>query len=239
MSRLTAPYPFKSIRSLFLAAIILLIATVSLPLLVSGVKIINSITYQFGLENLHDKMQSCLEPINQRYQTLARVGLEDSRSHRQEIKDEAYTFLQNYQYKKTGSIFVVSREGDLIIPADLPDSTSADYRLFMDKLEPDIDTIEYKVEKRKRIGVVHYYQPWQSYIGLAMDRRELFAPRDLFVKINVIVLAVVLAIAALLPWPFIFSSFVPSYVSATLPTSSATVICRPVSGGVSSLNWPP
>lgn len=197
MSRLTAPYPFKSIRSLFLAAIILLIATVSLPLLVSGVKIINSITYQFGLENLHDKMQSCLEPINQRYQTLARVGLEDSRSHRQEIKDEAYTFLQNYQYKKTGSIFVVSREGDLIIPADLPDSTSADYRLFMDKLEPDIDTIEYKVEKRKRIGVVHYYQPWQSYIGLAMDRRELFAPRDLFVKINVIVLAVVLAIAAL------------------------------------------
>mgnify|MGYP005838571329 CR=1 FL=1 len=197
MTRSATPYPFKSIRSLFLAAIILLIATVSLPLLVSGVKIINSITYQFGLENLHDKMQSCLEPINLHYQTLTRVGLEDSRSHRQEIKDEAYAFLRSYQYKETGSVFVVSREGDLIISTDFSDTTSADYRRFIDKLQPDTDTIEYQVGGRQRIGVVRYYRPWQSYIGLAMDRRELFAPRDLFVKINVIVLAVVLAIAAL------------------------------------------
>jgi PAS domain S-box-containing protein len=191
------PFRFKSIQQLFLVAITLLIAVLSLPLLFSGVKIINNITSQFGREILQEELQSLLGPINLRYHTLARVGLEDSRSHLLEIKENALHSLGSYRYKNTGSIFVISKERGILLSTDFTDPSSADFSLFLRILTQAPGIIEYTVGAKERIGVVEYYQPWDSYIGLTMDRQELFAPRNLFIKINLLVLLGVLAIAAL------------------------------------------
>ncbi|MBU1640136.1 MAG: PAS domain S-box protein, partial [Proteobacteria bacterium] len=191
------PYRFKSIQQLFLVAITLLIAVLSLPLLFSGVKIINNITSQFGREILHEELQSLLGPINLRYQTLARVGLEDSHSHLLEIKKSALLSLGRYRYKNTGSVFVVTKERSILLATDFSDPGSTDFSSFFRILTLAPDIIEYTIGATERIGVVEYYQPWESYIGLTMDRQELFAPRNLFIKINLLVLLGVLAIAAL------------------------------------------
>ncbi len=190
-------YRFKSIQHLFLAAIILLIAVLSLPLLFSGVKIINDLTLQFSREILTQELQSQIKPINLRYQTLARVGLEDSQSHGQEIRESAYETLRLYRYKDSGSIFVIDSKGTIHISSDFTDSASADFTSLFSALGQTPATIEYSVAGQERIGVVDFYQPWDCYIGLAMDRDELFAPRNLFVQINLIVLGVVLVIAGL------------------------------------------
>ena len=175
----------------------LLIVVLSLPLLFSGVRIINSSTSEFGQEILQAELESLIEPINLRYQTLARVGLEDSQSHRQEIQENAYSTLRRFRYKETGTVFVVRYDRQIILSSDFTDPGTTDFKTFYTALSGASKLIEYQVDGKARIGVAHYYKPWQSYIGLAMDRRELFAPRDLFIKINLLVLLAVVAIAGL------------------------------------------
>ena len=175
----------------------LLIIVLSLPLLFSGVRIINSITSEFGQEILKAELESLIEPINLRYQTLARVGLEDSQSHRQEIREAAYSTLRLFRYKETGTVFVVGYDRQIVLSSDFTEPTGTDFKTFFTSLTGVSPLIEYQVEGKERIGVAHYYKPWQSYIGLAMDRKELFAPRDLFLKINLLVLLVVVGIAGL------------------------------------------
>jgi len=187
----------QSIQTLFLAAITLLIVVLSLPLLVSGVKIINDLTRQFGQEILTEVLQSLIAPINQRYQTLARVGLEDSVSHRQEIQENGLVALSIYRYKDTGSIFVISSTEAITLSTDFLDSSSEDFNHFFATLKKSQTFLEYRANNKTRIGVATYYQPWDSYIGLAMDQDELFAPRNNFIQINLVVLAIVVIIAGL------------------------------------------
>jgi len=187
----------QSIQTLFLAAITLLIVVLSLPLLLSGVKIINDLTLQFGQEVLTEALQSLIEPINQRYQTLARVGLEDSVNHRKEIQEKGLVDLSTYRYKETGSVFVISSTEDITLSTDFLDSSSQDFTEFFATLKKAHAPLEYRGAGKARIGVATYYQPWNSYIGLAIDRDELFAPRNSFIRINLVVLAIVVVIAAL------------------------------------------
>ncbi len=185
----------QSIQTLFFAAITLLIVVLSLPLLGSGVKIINDLTRQFGHEILTEELQSLIAPINQRYQTLARVGLEDSVSHRQEIQKNGLATLSLYRYKETGSAFVISSTADITLSTDFLDSSNEDFSHFFSTLNKKQSFLEYRVDRQTRIGVATYYQPWDSYIGLAMDRDELFAPRNNFIRINLVVLVIVVIVA--------------------------------------------
>jgi PAS domain S-box-containing protein len=189
--------PVKSIQTLFLAAITLLIVVLSVPLLLSGVQIITDQTSQFGTEILTEKLHALVEPIDRRYQTLARVGLEDSAGHRQEIKESALQNLAAFRYKATGTVFVINANRSITLSRDFSDPDSPLFADFFAALGKERATIAYQAAGHERIGAVRYYPPWDAFIGLAMDRDELFAPRARFVRLNLVVLAVVVLIALL------------------------------------------
>ncbi len=196
--RITKPLSrLKSIQALFLAAMALLIIILSVPLLWSGVTIITTLTHQYGGEIITEKLHSLIDPINRRYDTLARVGLEDSASHRQEILDNALLDLAGYRYKESGSVFVVSTDATLILSADFQGADSPDFPPFFANLQGDFSTFKYKVAGKARIGVATYYPPWDSYIGLSLDKNELLAPKNRFIRITLLVLAIVVIIASL------------------------------------------
>ena len=194
-------FRFKSIQSLFVAGIILLITIASVPLLFTGVFIINSITSEFGSEILHEELNSLIEPITLRYKTLERIGLEDSQIHLDEIKANAITDLRRYKYKKSGTVFVISKSGKVIISNDFSRYDIPDINAFLEQIKHSETMLEYRTSTTQRIGVAQYYPYWDAYIGLSMDRRELFAPRDLFIKISLTVLFFMLIIAALCTLP--------------------------------------
>jgi PAS domain S-box-containing protein len=190
-------YRIKSIQSLFVVGIILLIAIVSLPLLFSGVMIIDNITSKFGSEILNEELNSLIEPIKLRYKTLERIGLEDSQVHLKEIRENALKDLSHYRYKQTGTIFVVGKDRKIVISADFDEPTSQNFDVFFSQIGQAREMIEYQTETQKRIGVTYYYPVWDAHIGLTIDRQELFAPRNLFIQINLTVLLVLIFIASL------------------------------------------
>jgi PAS domain S-box-containing protein len=187
------PYRFKSIHSLFVGGIIIVITVVSLPLLFSGVSIIDDISYEFGHEILSEQLKSLIEPIDLRYKTIERIGLEDSETHLLEIKNSALADMGHFHYKDTGSIFVVENQGKILLATDFSTHNVPSLAEF----RQESGMIEYQTATRNRIGVVQYYSPWNAYIGLSMDRGELFAPRSLFIRISLVVLFCVLFFASL------------------------------------------
>ncbi len=191
-------FKVRSIQSLFFSAMVLLIATLSLPILIAGVGIMNSLIEDFGTEILNEQLQSLIAPVDLRYQTLARVGLEDSLTHLQEIEEEALVDFALYRYKASGRVFVVGKDKQILLGADFFDENSPEFNDFYEQLTGDKVQITYGVNGHKRFAAASYYGPWQSYIGISMDREELFAPRNFFVRFNLLVLAGVIAVAILL-----------------------------------------
>ncbi len=82
-----------------------------LLLLLAGTRLIDRNIHEMGGELLHSKLLALLEPVDSRYETLYRIGLEDSLVHQREIKDLALAEFKAYRYRDSGSVFVVNRSG--------------------------------------------------------------------------------------------------------------------------------
>ena len=187
----------RSIRTLFILTIVGLILTLSLPLLYSGIRIMDSLVGQYGLELLQSQLDSQVARVERMYQTLARVGLEDSRVHRQEIRRLALKSFAAFHYKKSGRMFVIGADGDIrLFPVPLSQN-SRDFRTLFASLTAGRSPVDFQVNGLRQQGVAVYFKPWNSYVGLAMDRDELYGGRQLFVRIHLGLLAVVLIVALL------------------------------------------
>ncbi|WP_457573237.1 PAS domain S-box protein [Desulfolithobacter sp.] len=189
------PQPLRSVRTLFLLGMTVLILVLSLPLLYSGIRIMDGLIEQYGMELLAGELQARIAPVERRYETLHRIGLEDSHVHRQEIMDDALRRFASFHYKKTGTLFVIQADGTVLLSSDFHNTQSNDFRKFFSLLQAGKSPVIYRVDGVEKRAVFQYYKPWDSYVGLAMETTELFGHRDLFVRINLAVLILVLAVA--------------------------------------------
>ncbi len=187
---------FSSIRGLFLLVMSMLILALSLPQLFAGSKLLDGIIFQLGTELLGEKLESLIQPIDRRYETLRRVGLEDSQSHLDEIKTDGLAKLAATRYKETGRVFVVNRDRTILLSEYFQNSSDPEFSAFFTQLASDgRHTLSYTVSDRNMLAVSRYYTPWQSYIGLCISYDELFAAKNLFLRISLLVLALALIIA--------------------------------------------
>ncbi len=194
---LRLPPPLRSVRTLFLLGMTVLILVLSLPLLYSGIRIMDSLIEQYGMELLAGELQARIAPVERRYETLYRVGLEDSQVHRQEILDDGLRSFEAFRYKKTGTLFVIRTDGRILLSSDFRDPQSTDFKKFFALLTESDSPIVYRVDGVEKRAVFQYYKPWDSFVGLSMEAAELLAQRDLFIQINLMVLVLVVAFAVL------------------------------------------
>ncbi len=190
----------RSIRTLFIGAMLLLAALLSAPLLYSATTLMDQLVERYAMELLHGELQARLAPVDRQYQTLYRVGLEDSQEHRQEILRTALASFASFRYKRTGRLFVVHREGRPLLPAGIPAKDSPAFPAFFAKLQAGDSPIEYRAADRTMRAVFRYYEPWQSFVGLSMDKEELFFHHGIFARINLAILLAGLAIAGVFTW---------------------------------------
>ena len=187
--------PVNSIRTIFLLAMAGLVLVLSLPLLYSGTRLLDNIIYQLGSEVLSDKLQHLVAPVNRRYETLQRVGLEDSQHHLEEIRETALAEFRRFSYMESGVVLVIGSGGDPVLgeifqgPGD-PDFLALLYELAPTTAGPEI--VSHWAGGEKRLAAVLFYPPWQSHIAFSVEQKELFAPRDTFLRINLLVLAAAL-----------------------------------------------
>ncbi|WP_456387147.1 PAS domain S-box protein [Desulfolithobacter sp.] len=220
---LRLPPPLRSVRTLFLLGMTILILVLSLPLLYSGIRIMDNLIEQYGMELLAGELQARIAPVERRYETLHRVGLEDSQVHLQEIMDDGLRSFAAFRYKNTGTMFVVRSDGTILLSSDFSDSRSPGFAEFFSLLKKGSSPFAYRVEDAAKRAVFEYYEPWDSYVGLSMEDAELLAPRDLFVQINLAVLVLVVAVALL------FTQALQNYLVAPL-ISLADFVSRVQSG---------
>ena len=194
------PTTTGSIRTFFLGAMLLLIITISLPLLLAGTRLMDRNIHEMGGELLHSKLLALLEPVDRRYETLYRIGLEDSLVHQREIKNLALNEFKAYRYRDSGSVFVVNRSGEILLAKEFAADNDPHFHDFLTTLNttsPGQHIITYDNAVGRQLAAFEYYQPWESYVGLTISHDELFAPKHMFLQINLTVLAMVLLVAAL------------------------------------------
>ena len=179
-------------------------------LLWSGTGIINVIIQQFGTEILNEKLNSAIQPVEYRYSTLQRIGLEDSASHRDEIKRDALKEFGAFRYKETGSLFVISTAGDIVLANDFTQKDINDFETFLSGLKDQSGSMTFSVGDHKRFTVFRFYRPWDSYLGISIDQHELFAYKDLYVRI------VLMLLAAIILGTFLFTNLIQRLIIAPL-----------------------
>ncbi len=185
-----------------MVAITVLVLVMSLPLFFAGVTIITDLTSRFGEEVLTAELESLVGPIDRRYETLKRVGLEDSQAHLQEIKKQGLETLSAFTYKQSGFAFVINKTGEILLSEDFTSVEDKGFADFFKKIAGAQTLVAYENMEGQQIAIVSYYKPWAAYVGISMQRSELFAPRELFVRLNLMVLLVVFLIASAFAWGF-------------------------------------
>ncbi len=195
----------KSVRSIFLILMAALILTISLPLLFSGISLMNRLTYQLGTEILTQRLDALINPVDRNYQKLQRIGLEDSFIHRRQIREMALERFAGYTYKKSGAVYVIKKEGTTVLPRNDRSNEETEFparkesrMVLLEKMsDREEGIVEYTKADKKRLAAYRFYEPWQSYVGLGIDKDELFAARNVFIKLNAMVLIVVVIFAIL------------------------------------------
>ena len=197
-SQLSGRPVLRSVRTLFLIAMAVLVVVVSVPLLIAGGYLMDALISRFSEEILTEKLDSLLTPIDLRYERLQRVGLEDSAQHRQEILQDALEEFARFRYRESGTVFVIRRDGTVLLSAVFKTPKDPGVGPFLAELANHKQGLfHYQISRGKRMAAVRYYAPWDSHVGLAVDRDELFAPRTLFISIHLLILVVVVGIAIL------------------------------------------
>lgn len=189
---------FRSVRSLLITYTLVLVAGIAAPLTYSGYVLMEDIIYQSGTATLKEKLESLIQPVSQRYERLQRIGLEDSKTHIIEIHTKALEQFSNYLYKKSGTIFVLSKDGRMLISKDFAPNESISDPLIISAVETHTEgVIEYAVNGKEKLAVFRHYEPWNETIGLSISKSELFAARDMFLRIILVVLAITLTLSAI------------------------------------------
>lgn len=184
----------NSIRALGFFTPILLAAVIAIPLYLTGNRAIEELSISLTKELLLNELQNMTEQINNKYERLKLVGLEDSEEHLAAIKTRAMEGFRTYKYRSTGVMFVATREGALILDAGVSNQ-GPEYEEFKRALHGQQGVITYAKDGKARWGVFMLYEPWQYYLGITLENAELFAHREQFQRINLLMMAISIIIA--------------------------------------------
>ncbi|MCW8983393.1 MAG: hypothetical protein OQK13_05045, partial [Gammaproteobacteria bacterium] len=189
---------FRSVQSLFITIIVMLVAGIALPLTYSGYVLMDGIIYQSGTETLKDKLESLIQPVSQRYERLQRIGLEDSEDHLRDIRDSALQQFTNYRYKETGSVFVLANDGRIVLSHDFDTGEQVTkHSLFAATQGIEEGIVEYTVNGIEKLAIYRHYPAWNETIGLSITKDELFDARNMFLHVILVVLLFSLILAIL------------------------------------------
>jgi PAS domain S-box-containing protein len=191
-------FSFLSVRSFFLlvvAGITLLMFSV---LLWAGVTIMNTLVYQFGTEILFEKLDVLLyslepDPGEQR--------LASSLTEERPTQKPEKTILQDlgrFRYKESGKVFVIRRDGEILLSPDFEARDSGGFNIFHEQLHDRNGILRYSTDAGGKLAVYRYHEPWNSYVGISIEQKELFALSKFFVRISLLLLAAFLLSTLLL-----------------------------------------
>ncbi len=185
----------KSIRTIFLFFIFSFFLIVSLPLFLAGISLIDKITYNLGSQILGDKLQNLIEEVDNKYQKLYQIGLEDSQMHRDEIRVLSLEKFAKFSYGNSGKVFVIENTGKLILSGDFSDEQQQGYINFYKHLNMKKEGVCEYLAGEKKFAFFKYYKNWNAFIGISINQEELFSPKYQFIWVNFVVLVVIFIIS--------------------------------------------
>ncbi len=190
----------RSLGEYFPTIIASLILILSLPIFISGILLMEGIIKDYGQSLLKNHLNDLVKDVDRRYKTLKRVGLEDSIKHLEEIKRISLEEFSKYRFGKSGRVFVVKRDGELLLANSYINKGRTDLSDFLDVLketQKTKDLLEFQIDGTSLIATFIYYPRWKSFIGISIKKSELFAAKNKFIFINGITVLVTILISLL------------------------------------------
>ena len=202
ISRISAmKWRFNSLQQYFITIIVFLMLTLSVPLFLSGTLLMNGIIREYAQHLLAAHLNDLIKDVDGRYKTLERIGLEDSIKHIQEIKRISIEKFSAYEFGKTGRIFVVRPDGEMTLSGPLGDLKNDQLLDILHQLQSEQKAkwgfAEFNAQGSSYVSIYTFYPRWNSFIGIAVQKGELFTPAYQFIFINTFTLAVTFLIAIL------------------------------------------
>ncbi len=180
-----------SIRTIIFLVIAVASIGYSSLLLWSGAGIIKTLVEQYTTEIITTKIDGIIHEANIRYAQLERFNQEITPQRHIDIKNTIREDLSILRYRETGTYFVIDLEKNIDLSADFKNNYGTDFDAFFRSLSQQGSVFQFTVAGTKKFCINKFYPPWNGFIGVTIDEKELFLPRNVFIKIVLLLLLAV------------------------------------------------
>ncbi|MFH1767836.1 MAG: methyl-accepting chemotaxis protein [Candidatus Omnitrophota bacterium] len=155
----------------------------SLSLIYAGTSVINRIIYDNITRIMSLEIEKVKEKVEISYNTLSNAGVLDIESYVNAAKDDLLNMFRNFQFGKTGNLFILSRDKKVIYHKDLPKGAVFDHAFVntMSSKEKGVGTFDYK--GRPLFCAFDTLKGWGWIIALSLTQSELFAQRSIYLQV--------------------------------------------------------
>lgn len=195
----------RSLRTVSFIFAILFASMVALPIFFVGTMTLHNLAFQLTTEGLFERIKGRLNEIDQHYERLRILGLDDSPEHLEMVKlsglrGVASDFSQGWCGLPVTAL-AITKEGAVLLGNDIQGLKDQD--MAVQKLLKEMDgkikgVVPYEVQGAKKLACLEYYPPWRAYVGAGFRKGDLHALHMPFTKVSLLAMAAALALAFLL-----------------------------------------
>ena len=184
-------------RQRFLLKIAALILVLAGPLLAAGIILMDGMLTHFSESLIRYHLEDLIRQCEGHYKQLERVGLEDSLEHMKEVKDISLSEIKAHRFADTGRTFVIEATGRIVFSHRFRDENSPDFKDFFKKIQTG-KLKTFSAGGKTYLAYALYYPRGQSFIGIDIEKKEVYLPLYKYITVTAVTLIVAVAIGILL-----------------------------------------
>ena len=193
-------------------AVILIILTIAVVSV--GIIMMTRTVYDLNKRLLQLEIANIIRKIGSVYNILVETDLTAVDKYVKSAQTEIVDDLDNYTFGESGHLYIFTTDRQTIVHRDLDPGTYFGYDFASAMLSNQQGFLEYMYDGKSRFCVFDSFGPWEWTIALSITKAEMFAYRELFIRIVTIVTVSILFISIVTV--FLFSRRITGSIRRTL-----------------------
>ncbi len=184
----------KLIYKIFIFVVLALLALI-IVLFITGLNQINKITYDLNHEVMSSELSELLQKIETSYKVLEDTGLTEMTGYVQSAQNEVLDVFRKYTFRETGYVFITDKDKRAVFHPTIKPGENMNFPFISDMLQQKDGFMRYTYNGETKYARFASFEPWNWLIVIGISQEELFAQRNDFVKLVLIISLVMLIIS--------------------------------------------
>lgn len=176
------------LQTKILTFLFLMLALLGLPMFIAGYMVISQIVYQLNEALFSHELKMLHTEVARSYQTLEYAGVLSVPGYVERSQNALLKKMQAHSFGESGRVYVFNSKKHMLLHKDLKKEEIMENLYFIDEMIQNKNgKISYQYNGTQRFCVYVYYPNWDWFIALSIDEAEIFAARQFYLKIVMIV----------------------------------------------------